>query len=101
MSNNDPPISPSKVVGFTTRTKADEYLMAHPDGALGALHLIRQGPDKYSYIVTSNSTVRERCKASLCVYVGGGGGGGEVQLAAHTCVLVGGLNRLQAQVLLG
>ena len=76
MSNNDPPIPSSKVVGFNTRTEADDYLMARPDGALGALHLIRQGPDKYSYIVTSNSTVRQWTRVSLKSRGGGGAYGG-------------------------
>jgi hypothetical protein len=48
-------------------SEADKFLWAHPDGALGVLHLIRQGADMYSFIVTSNSTVRE-C-GCMCVYV--------------------------------
>lgn len=61
--SNNPPIPAHKVLGFTTRTAADEYMMTHPDGCLGALHLVRQqslgdNATAFSYLVTSNSTVR-------------------------------------------
>jgi hypothetical protein len=58
MSNNVPPIPPDKVLGFNTRKEADLYMADHPDGCLGAVQFVRQAADTYSYIVTSNSTVR-------------------------------------------
>lgn len=61
MSHNVPPIPPDKVLGFNTRKEADLYMAAHPDGCLGAVQFVRQAPDTYSYIVTSNSTVRSGC----------------------------------------
>jgi hypothetical protein len=81
MSNNVPPIPPDKVLGFNTRKEADLYLADHPDGCLGAVQFVRQGADTYSYIVTSNSTVRVRC---VCVCVGGGVEG--VRLTSSWCL---------------
>lgn len=59
MANNVPPIPPDKVIGFNSRKEADQYMMDHPDGALGAVQFVRQSSDVFSYIVTSNSTVRQ------------------------------------------
>lgn len=59
-ASNSPAIPPDKVLGFRTRREADEYMMDHPDGCLGAVHFVRQqgASGAFSYIVTSNSTVR-------------------------------------------
>jgi hypothetical protein len=58
MANNQPPIPADKVLGFRSRKAAEEYLAAHPDGALGALHFYRSGERAMSYIVQANTTVR-------------------------------------------
>lgn len=57
---NQPPIPADKVLGFPTRRQADDYLMAHPDGVLGAVHFSRSGSSSMNYIVQSNSTVRKQ-----------------------------------------
>jgi hypothetical protein len=58
MANNQPPIPADKVLGFRSRRAAEEYLAAHPDGALGGLHFYRSGERAMSYIVQANTTVR-------------------------------------------
>lgn len=59
MASNDPPIPPDKVLGFNTRSEAEDYMSTHPDGCLGAVTFVAQGASgSFSYIVTSNSTVR-------------------------------------------
>jgi hypothetical protein len=65
MANNQPPIPTDKVLGFPSRRAAEEYLAAHPDGALGALHFYRSGERAMSYIVQANTTVRSSSSSSV------------------------------------
>lgn len=60
MSENSPPIPSHKVLGFPDRMSAEEYLLQHPDGVLGAVHFVTDSSSGgISYIVQSNSTVRD------------------------------------------
>jgi hypothetical protein len=76
MANNEPPIPAGKVLGFPSRRQAEEYLAAHPDGALGGLHFSRNGDKVVNYIVQANTTVcvGARCDADVKTAVGAAAG---------------------------
>jgi hypothetical protein len=67
MANNQPPIPSDKVLGFPSRSLADNYLLAHPDGAMGAVHFTRFNDSSVGYIIQSNSTVRAGQPACSCI----------------------------------
>eukprot|EP00879_Flechtneria_rotunda_P013739 GHRR01014351.1.p1 GENE.GHRR01014351.1~~GHRR01014351.1.p1 ORF type:complete len:558 (+),score=120.29 GHRR01014351.1:287-1960(+) len=58
MASNHPPIPEHKVKGFVSRREAEEYLVSHPDGSLGAVHFSHFSNGSVGYIVQSNSTVK-------------------------------------------
>ena len=57
-ARNEPPIPDDRVLGLRDRAAADAYLLAHPDGALGAVHFSRGAGGALQYVVQSNSTTK-------------------------------------------
>ncbi|WIA44552.1 hypothetical protein OEZ86_007282 [Tetradesmus obliquus] len=57
-ANNAPPIPASRALGLQNRSQVDEYMMAHPDGALGAVHFTVFSNQSVGYVLQSNGTVK-------------------------------------------
>jgi hypothetical protein len=61
MASNQPPIPHERVRGFPSREAADEWLVAHPDSALGGVHFTTRpgaAAPGLAFSVQSNSTVK-------------------------------------------
>eukprot|EP00775_Hariotina_reticulata_P013231 gene13231-13362_t len=59
-ANNEPPIADHKVLGFASRFDADQYMLDHPETALGAVHFYHgnlTGAD-IKFVIQANSTTK-------------------------------------------
>ena len=67
--SNNPgrPITPSRVMGFPSRTEANSYELAHPQSVLGGLFFQFDAGGNLAYVLQTNSTV---AKAMCCAVRG-------------------------------